>query len=76
MALENFRVLINEILNKDPDIVPGEAPLTVLDINSDVFMANNVKYTKHMRHISRRVHFVRCGENEKCTKIDWCEGGL
>ena len=47
-----------------------------MDSDSDVCMPNNCKYTKHTRHISRRVHFLR--NVEKCTmhKIDWCEGGL
>ena len=31
MALAHFRMLINELLNKDPDIVPEESPLIVLD---------------------------------------------
>ena len=31
MALAHFRMLIHELLNKDPDIVPEEAPLIVLD---------------------------------------------
>ena len=34
MALAHFRVLIHELLNKDPDIVPVEAPLIVLDSKS------------------------------------------
>ena len=61
MALENFRVLIHELLNKDSDIVPEEAPLIILDIKSDVCMDKNGNYTKHNRHIARRVHFVRNG---------------
>ena len=32
-------------------------------------MANNGKDIKHTRHISRRVHFVRNGENAKCTRL-------
>ena len=39
-------------------------------------MAKNGKYTKHTRHITRRMHFVRNGEKYKMHKIDWCEGGL
>ena len=31
MALSHFRMLIHEFLNKDPDIVPEEAHLIVLD---------------------------------------------
>ena len=47
-----------------------------MDSNSAVCMAKNGKDTKHKIHISRRVHFVRNGENWKKHKIDWCEGGL
>ena len=57
MALAHFRVLIHELLNEDPDIVPNEAPLIVLDGKYAMCMANNVKYTKHTRHIARRIHF-------------------
>ena len=76
MALAHFRVLIHEFLNKDPDIVPEEAPSTVLDSKYAMCMAKNGKDTKHTRHIARRVHFVRNGEKCKMHKIDWCEGGL
>ena len=62
MALAHFIMLINELLNKDPDIVPEEAPLILLDSKSSICMANNGKYAKHTRHISRRMHFVRNGE--------------
>ena len=59
MALAHFMMLIHEYLNKYPDIVPEEAPLIVLDIKSDMCMANNGKDTKHTRHISRRMHFCK-----------------
>ena len=76
MALVHFRMLIHELLNKDPDIVPKEAPLIVLDSKSAMYMAKNSKDTKHTRHISRRMHFLRNLEKCKMHKIDWCEGGL
>ena len=76
MALEHFRMLIHELLNKDPDIFPEEAPLIFLDIKSSVCMANNGKDTKHTRHIARRIHFLRDGEKCKMHQIDWCERGL
>ena len=76
MALANFRMLIHELLNKYPDIVPQEAPLIVLDSKSAMFMAKNGKDTKHTRHIARIMHFVRNGEKCKMHKTDWCEGGL
>ena len=56
-------MLIHELLNKDPDIIPEEYPLIILDSKSSVCMDKNVKDTKHIRHIARRVHFVRNGEN-------------
>ena len=76
MALAHFRILIHELLNKDPDIVPEEAPMVILDSKPAVCMTNYGNDTKHTRHISRRMHFVRTGENFKTHNIDWCEGGL
>ena len=69
-------MLIHELLNKDPDIVPQEPPLIILDIKSDGFMEKNGKDTKQTRQISRIVNFVRNGETFKIHKIDWCEGGI
>ena len=69
-------MLIHELLNKDPDIVPEEAHLIVLDSKYAMCMANNGKDTKHTRHIEMIMHFVRNGEKCKMHKIYWCEGGL
>ena len=57
MALAHFRMLIHELLKNDPDIVPEEYPLIVLDSKSAMCMGKNVKDTKHTRHITRRMHF-------------------
>ena len=76
MDIAYFSMLIHELLNKDPDIVPEEYPLNILDSKSTMCMANNGKDTKHTRHITRRIHFVRNGEECRMHKIDWCEGGL
>ena len=62
MALANLRMLINKLLNKDPDIVPEEDPLIFLDSKSDMCMYENGKDTKRTRYIARRMHFVRNGE--------------
>ena len=62
MALAYFRMLVNELLNEDPDMVPKEDTLIVLDRKSAMCMAKNGKDTKHTRHIARRMHFVRNGE--------------
>ena len=76
MALAHFRMLVHELLNEDPYMVPKEAPLIVLDSKSAMCMAKNSRDTKHTRHIARRMHFVSNGEKCKMHKIDWCEGGL
>ena len=76
MDLAHVRMLIIELLNKDPYIDPEEAPLIILDGKSDVCMSNNGNYTKHTSHIARRVHLLRDGEKCKMHKIYWCEGGL
>ena len=49
-------------------MVRKEAPLVVLDIKYAMCMSRNGKDTKHTRHISRRMHLVRNGENARCTE--------
>ena len=76
MDLAHFRMLVNELLNEDPDMVPKEAPLIVLDSKSAMCMAKNGKDIKHTRHIARRMYFVRNGKKCNMHRIDWCEEGL
>ena len=76
MSLAHFRMLIHEFLNKDPDIVPEEAHLIILDIKYSVCMDTNDEDTKHTMHIFRRIHLLRNDENYKMQNTDWCEGGL
>ena len=47
-----------------------------MDSKSSVCMSNNRKNSKHIRHIDRRLNFVRNGETFKLQKIDWCEGDM
>ena len=61
MALANFRMLVHELLNEDPDMVPKEDPFIVLDRKSAMCMAKTGRDTKHTRHIARVIHFVRNG---------------
>ena len=61
MDLENFRMLINELLDKDPYVVPEESPIIILYSKSDVCMDNDGKDTKHTRQITRIMHSVRNG---------------
>ena len=65
-----------ELLNKDPDVVPEQVPPSIVDIKLAIYMDNNFKDTKHTRHIARRTHFVRNGEECYFQKTVWCEGGL
>ena len=61
MALLYFRMLNNEFLKKDPDVVPEQALIIILDGKSTVNMAKNVKNTKHTRRIYRIINLVRNG---------------
>ena len=63
-------MLIHEFFKKDPYIVPQEDHLIVLDSKSAMCMAKNGKYTKHTRHISRKMIFVRNGKKCKIHRID------
>ena len=76
MAVAHFRMLINELSNKDPYIVTYYSPLIILESKSAFCMSNTGKDTKHTRHVYRRVHFVRNDEKWKMHRIDWCEEGL
>ena len=76
MALAQFRMLNNNFPNKDPDVVPEQSPLIILDSKSAVCMSKNRKETKQTRHISRIMHFVRNGEEFNLHKKVWCEEGL
>ena len=57
MALAHSRMLVHELLNEDPDMVPKEAPLIALDSKYAMCMAKNGRDTKHTRHIARRMNF-------------------
>ena len=54
-------MLVHELLNEDPDMVPKEAPLIVLDSKYAMCMDKNGKDKKHTRHIARRMNFIRNG---------------
>ena len=76
MNLAHLSMLIHELLNNYPYVVPLEAPLIIFDGKLAVCMAKNSKDTKQTRQIARIVHFVRSEINCKMHNIDWCEGGL
>ena len=61
-------MLIHKLLNKDPDIVPEEAPLIVLDSKYSMCMANNGKDTKHTRKIAIKCIFKGIEKSARCTR--------
>ena len=48
----------NDFLNKDTYMVQEQAHLNILEIISDVCMANKDKDTNQTTHIDRSIHFV------------------
>ena len=62
MDLEYFNMLNNEVLNKDSDVFPEQAPLIILHIKLDACINNCGKGTKHIRLISKIMYFVRNDE--------------
>ena len=52
-------MFIHGLLNKDPYIVPEEAPIIILDSKSDMCMDSNGKDTRCTRHIESIINF--CG---------------
>ena len=62
MALEHLSMLNNELLNKDTDVVPEQEFLIILDGKPAICMDKNGNYNKPTRHISRRINFIRNGE--------------
>ena len=69
MVLAHFRMLINEMSDKDPYIVTEAATIFILDRKYAVCMAKNVKNTKNTRNIYRRVNFVRNCENVNIKRL-------
>ena len=43
MSLAHFSMINNELLNKDPDVVPEQSPLVILDGKSAIYMAKIAK---------------------------------
>ena len=76
MDLEHFRMLNNELMNKDPDVIPEQLPLIILDRKSAMIAVNNGKDIKHTIHISRIINFVVNGEECNLHNTLWYEGGL
>ena len=58
MVRAHFRVLNNELLDKDTDVVPEQEPIIILDSKLAMCTSNNVTVTKYTRHISRIMHFL------------------
>ena len=57
--IANFRILNNELLNKDTYFISTRSRLIILDSKPDVCMDKNAKNTKHNIAVSRRMHLLR-----------------
>ena len=71
MDLANFMIRNNVLLEKDPGVVSEQAHFIILYSKYYVCMYKNVKDTKHIRHISRRMHIVINCEDCKLHNIVW-----
>ena len=56
-------MLNNKFLDNDSYVVPRQSPHIIMDGKSAVCISKNSKYTKHIRCISRNIHFVRNSED-------------
>ena len=63
-------MLNHELLNKDLDIYIEEYPLIIFDIKPAMYMAKNIKDTKHTRHIATRMSFFK--EWRKMQNVQDC----
>ena len=70
MAVDHHRMLLNELDGKDPDDISEAIPI-LLDSASAIAMAKHAKDTKHTRHIARRLHYVREGEQQSRFSLSY-----
>ena len=54
-GFSTFQDVNHAFLNNDTEIVPEEAPMIILDINSSICMANKGKGTKKKTHCKDNV---------------------
>ena len=76
MDLVHLRILINELKNKGPYVVPQQAALIILESKPALCMSKNGKDTKQTSHSYRIINLVRNGEECILKKTVWCKGGL
>ena len=75
MAVAHSRMLVNELNDVDPDDF-GEAIKILVDNTSAQAMAKNEKDTKHTRHIARRMHYVRDGQQIGAHDLNYIPADL
>ena len=57
MSLAHFRMMNSELEGKQPDEIPSDLPLMILDSKAATDMSKNGRDSKQTRHIARRMHF-------------------
>ena len=70
MNLAHIKMLVEDMIGKKF----AEPLPMLLDNKSAVDMGKTFKTTKHTRHISRRYHYVKEGENNGDHCLHWVEG--
>ena len=68
MDLAQFTMINNELMNKDPYVVPEQTSIIIFDRKSAVCIEKNGKDTKHTRHISIIMKYVINGEELNLNK--------
>jgi len=75
MSTDHHRMLLNELDRVNPDDNPSPIAI-LLDSKSAIAMGKSFKDTKHTRHIARRFHYVREGEQQGRFKIQYIDNSL
>ena len=68
----HFRILNNELFNKNPYVFSEQSIYIILNIKLAMCMAKNGKDTKHTRHFSIIVHFVINCDDFNVQNTVWC----
>ena len=75
MSTDHHRMLLNELDRVNPDDNPSPIAI-LLDSKSAIAIGKSFKDTKHTRHIARRFHYVREGEQQGRFKIQYIDNSL
>ena len=75
MSTSHVRMTVNEFLGYEADDLVHPIQI-LLDSQSATAMGKSFKDTKHTRHIARRYHYVRQGEEDGIHNLNWIPAEL